>query len=91
MVTKVLKRKSLVNDPVDPAVTPPPTHSETTFLTKPKLSSKSRKRDMPEGLWTKCEKCEALIYDKDMLLEPAPKQPPLRPNVPGDPTPAVDA
>jgi acetyl-CoA carboxylase carboxyl transferase subunit beta len=66
MATKVLKRKSLVNDPVDPAVTPPPTHSETTFLTKPKLSSKSRKRDMPEGLWTKCEKCEALIYDKEL-------------------------
>ena len=34
---------------------------------------------------------EALIYTKDILLQPAPKQPPLRPNVPGDPAPAVDA
>ena len=34
---------------------------------------------------------EALIYTKDILLEPAPKQPPLRPNVPGAPTPAGDA
>jgi acetyl-CoA carboxylase carboxyl transferase subunit beta len=66
MATKVLKRKSLVTGPVDPAVTPPPTPAETTFLTKPKLSSKSRKRDMPEGLWTKCPKCEALIYDKEL-------------------------
>jgi len=66
MATKVLKRKSIVTDPVDPAVTPPPNPSETTFLTKPKLSSKSRKRDMPEGLWTKCPKCEALIYDKEL-------------------------
>jgi NADH-quinone oxidoreductase subunit I len=34
---------------------------------------------------------EALIYTKDVLLEPAPKQPPLRPNVPGDPAPTGDA
>ena len=34
---------------------------------------------------------EALIYTKDVLLEPAPKQPPLHPNVPGTPSPAVDA
>jgi acetyl-CoA carboxylase carboxyl transferase subunit beta len=66
MATKVLKKKSLVFDPVDPAVTPPPVSHETTFLTKPKLSPKSRKRDMPEGLWTKCPKCEGLIYDKEL-------------------------
>jgi NADH-quinone oxidoreductase subunit I len=34
---------------------------------------------------------EALIYTKDVLLEPAPKQPPLHPNVPGDPSPVGDA
>jgi len=32
---------------------------------------------------------EALIYDKATLLEPAPKQPPVHPNVPGaDPIPS---
>jgi len=32
---------------------------------------------------------QALIYDKETLLEPAPKQPPLHPNVPGSPPPVV--
>ncbi|HTH46248.1 MAG TPA: acetyl-CoA carboxylase, carboxyltransferase subunit beta [Candidatus Limnocylindria bacterium] len=56
----------MVTDPVEPAVTPPPKSSETSFLTKPKLSPKSRRRDMPEGLWTKCRKCESLIFDKEL-------------------------
>jgi NADH-quinone oxidoreductase subunit I len=34
---------------------------------------------------------DALIYTKDVLLEPAPKQPPLHPNGPGDPSPVGDA
>ena len=66
MPAKVLRKKSVVTDPVEPAVTPPPKSSETSFLTKPKLSPKSRRRDMPEGLWTKCRKCEALIFDKEL-------------------------
>lgn len=65
MATKVIKKQGLVVDPVDPAVTPPqPT--ETTFLRKPKLTGRSKKRDIPEGLWTKCPACEQLIYDKDL-------------------------
>ena len=66
MPNKVLRKKSVVTDPVEPAVTPPPKSSETSFLTKPKLSPKSRRRDMPEGLWTKCRKCESLIFDKEL-------------------------
>ena len=66
MPTRALKKKSVVTDPVEPAVTPPPKSPETTFLTKPKLSPKSRKRDMPEGLWTRCPQCEELIYDKEL-------------------------
>jgi acetyl-CoA carboxylase carboxyl transferase subunit beta len=66
MPAKVLRKKSVVTDPVEPAVTPPPKSSETSFLTKPKLSPKSRRRDMPEGLWTKCRKCESLIFDKEL-------------------------
>jgi len=67
MATKVIRKKSVVVDPVEPAVTPP-THdaADTAFLTKPKLTSKSKKRDIPEGLWTKCPKCEELIYDKEL-------------------------
>ena len=34
---------------------------------------------------------EALIYTKDVLLEPAPKQPPLHSNVPGGPIPPGEA
>lgn len=52
---------------VEPAVTPPPASTETGFLRKPRLSStKSRKRDIPEGLWTKCKGCSELIYDKEL-------------------------
>jgi acetyl-CoA carboxylase carboxyl transferase subunit beta len=51
----------------EPAVTPLPANSETTFLAKPKIGAgKSRKRDIPEGLWTKCPKCANMIYDKDL-------------------------
>ena len=66
MPSRALKKKSVVTDPVEPAVTPPPKSPETTFLTKPKLSPKSRKRDMPEGLWIRCPECEELIYDKEL-------------------------
>ena len=67
MATKVIRKKAIGVEPVEPAVTPP-THDagETAFLTKPKLTSKSKKRDIPEGLWTKCPKCDELIYDKDL-------------------------
>lgn len=56
-----------VDTSVEPAVTPPPASTETTFLRKPKLSStKSRKRDIPEGIWTRCPRCEEMIYDKEL-------------------------
>ncbi len=52
---------------VPAAVTPPPSNGETTFAKKPKLrSSKARKRDIPEGLWTKCKQCSTMIYDKEL-------------------------
>ncbi len=52
---------------VEPALTPP--------LVKPQLPSKSklgtdkpktRKREIPEGLWTKCPSCETMIFDKEL-------------------------
>lgn len=54
---------------VEPAVTPPPSGSQTTFIRKPKISSApARKREIPEGVWTKCPKCSNLIFDKELDL-----------------------
>ncbi|MHB8521078.1 MAG: acetyl-CoA carboxylase carboxyl transferase subunit beta, partial [Limisphaerales bacterium] len=67
MATTSFSKKSLGLDTIEPAVTPPPVTSETTFLKKPKLGgSKSKKREIPEGLWTKCPKCSTMIYDKEL-------------------------
>ena len=52
---------------VEPGVTPPPSGSDTGFVKKPKLASnKSRKREIPEGLWTKCPKCATMVFDKEL-------------------------
>ncbi|MEI7535188.1 MAG: acetyl-CoA carboxylase, carboxyltransferase subunit beta [Verrucomicrobiae bacterium] len=53
---------------VEPALTPPPISSEqTSFAKKAKVGgSKSRKREIPEGLWIKCPACEALVFDKEL-------------------------
>lgn len=37
------------------------------FLKKPKIApAKSKKREIPEGLWTKCPKCSVMLYDKEL-------------------------
>jgi acetyl-CoA carboxylase carboxyl transferase subunit beta len=55
---------------MEPALTPPPiAHTQTAFTKKPKLGSaksKSKKRDIPEGLWVKCPTCETMIFDKEL-------------------------
>jgi acetyl-CoA carboxylase carboxyl transferase subunit beta len=67
MATTSFTKKTLGLETVEPAVTPPPSDANTTFTKKPKLASApSRKRDIPEGLWTKCKKCAAMIYDKEL-------------------------
>lgn len=67
MATTNFTKKSFGADAPEPAVTPPPPNSNTAFLKKPKIgSTKSRKRDIPEGLWTKCKKCSTMLYDKDL-------------------------
>jgi acetyl-CoA carboxylase carboxyl transferase subunit beta len=65
MATTSFTKKTLGFD-VEPAVTPPPANKETTFLKKPKLGGKQRKKDIPEGLWTKCPKCETMVFDKEL-------------------------
>lgn len=67
MATTSFTKKSLGTDSVEPAVTPPPPNTNTAFIKKPKLSSaKSRKKEIPEGLWVKCPKCSNMLYDKEL-------------------------
>src|SRR5436305_9191047 len=68
MATTSFTKKSLGLETVEPAVTPPPPASTTTsFTKKPKLgSAKSKKKDIPEGLWTKCTKCSTMVFDKEL-------------------------
>ncbi len=61
-------RKTLGLETVEPAVTPaPPAAAEKAFARKPKMpGAKSRKKDIPEGLWNKCPKCANMIYDREL-------------------------
>jgi acetyl-CoA carboxylase carboxyl transferase subunit beta len=52
---------------VTPALTPPPV--KPLLPQKPKLNTskpQTRKRDIPEGLWTKCPSCATMIFDKEL-------------------------
>ena len=69
MATTSFTKKTLGLDSVEPAVTPPPSSQDTAFAKKPKLGSgKSRKREIPEGLWTKCPNatCSTMVFDKEL-------------------------
>jgi acetyl-CoA carboxylase carboxyl transferase subunit beta len=68
MTTTSFTKKPLGAEPPEPAVTPPPaTNPTTTFVKKPKLPSrKSRKKEIPEGLWAKCPKCATMVFDKEL-------------------------
>jgi acetyl-CoA carboxylase carboxyl transferase subunit beta len=67
MATTSFTRKTIGFEGIEPAVTPPPTTAETAFFRKPKLGSvKSRKKEIPEGLWKKCPKCASILYDKEL-------------------------
>jgi len=68
MATTSFTKKSLGLETSEPAVTPPPASTTTTsFTKKPKLASaKSKKREIPEGLWNKCPKCSTMVFDKEL-------------------------
>lgn len=74
MATTSFTKKTLGTDVFEqpataPAVTPPPplAAAATAFAKKPTVTTgKSRKRDIPVGLWTKCPKCEAMLFDKEL-------------------------
>ena len=64
--TTALNKKTLGLETVEPAVTPPPPTGNTTFVKKPRLGAKSKKREIPEGLWTKCPRCSSMVFDKEL-------------------------
>ena len=66
MATTSFTKKTLGLETAEPAVTPPPATSNTTFVKKPKMARKSKKREIPEGLWTKCPKCSTMVFDKEL-------------------------
>ena len=70
MSTTSFTKKPIGVDPVEPALTPPSSHNNTTAFVKKKLKisagAKSKKREIPEGLWTKCPECETMIFDKEL-------------------------
>jgi acetyl-CoA carboxylase carboxyl transferase subunit beta len=67
MGTTTFTKKSPGLETVEPALTPTTADKAATLPKKPKLGAgKSKKRDIPEGLWTKCPKCETMVYDKEL-------------------------
>src|SRR3954466_2567990 len=73
MATTSFNKKAITLENGEPAptqqpqVTPPPVAPETAFAKKPKLATtKSRKKEIPEGLWTKCPKCSTMVFDKEL-------------------------
>lgn len=68
MDTTSFTKKTLGLETVEPALTPP-TLNTPQLPKKPKLGagkSKTRKREIPEGLWTKCPKCATMVFDKEL-------------------------
>lgn len=68
MSTTYITKKTLGLETVEPAVTPPPADAPAaSFGKKPKMGSgRSRKKEIPEGLWTKCPKCSTMVFDKEL-------------------------
>ncbi len=57
----------MARNPPSQVVTPPPATGNTSFAKKPKLAT-AKKREIPEGLWTKCPKCSTMVFDKELDL-----------------------
>src|SRR5271169_3225728 len=67
MATSFLTKSAMGVEQIEPALTPPTV--KPVLPKKAKLGSgkaKTRKRDIPEGLWTKCPSCETMIFDKEL-------------------------
>jgi acetyl-CoA carboxylase carboxyl transferase subunit beta len=58
--------KSTGLDAPEPAVTPPPAELEPAIERKRVTPGTTRKRDIPQGIFTKCPKCGELVLDKEL-------------------------
>jgi acetyl-CoA carboxylase carboxyl transferase subunit beta len=61
-------KKSIGSETAEPALTPPTLTTEAhSFVKKPRAAAgPARKKEIPEGLWTKCPKCSAMVFDKEL-------------------------
>ena len=59
-------KKTLGLETAEPAVTPPPADVENAIEKKPVTPGATRKREIPQGLWTKCPSCEEMIFDREL-------------------------
>ncbi|HVM46892.1 MAG TPA: acetyl-CoA carboxylase, carboxyltransferase subunit beta [Candidatus Acidoferrum sp.] len=67
MATTMFSKKTIALGTGEPAAVLTPGNGGTTFVKKPKLTgAKSKRRDIPEGLWTKCPKCSTMVFDKEL-------------------------
>jgi acetyl-CoA carboxylase carboxyl transferase subunit beta len=67
MATTSFTKKLLGLEVKDSPALAPLGDQPSTFLKKPKIASpKSKKREIPEGLWHKCPKCSCMLYDKEL-------------------------
>jgi acetyl-CoA carboxylase carboxyl transferase subunit beta len=67
MATTSFTKKSLGFESGEPGVTPPAITTGASFAKKPKMGGgKSKKREIPEGLWTKCKQCNTMVFDKEL-------------------------
>jgi acetyl-CoA carboxylase carboxyl transferase subunit beta len=67
MATTFLTKEALGVEQIEPALTPPSDHA--VLPKRPKLGSgkaRTKKREIPEGLWTKCPSCASMIFDKEL-------------------------
>lgn len=61
------QRKRSGPESFDPTFSPPAVTGDTAFFRKPKMAvGRARKKDIPEGLWTKCPKCASMIFDREL-------------------------
>src|ERR1700678_2314071 len=47
-------------------MSPPPSPSDSVFPKPDYGKTPTRKKEMPEGLWTKCPGCSAYIFNKEL-------------------------